>query len=271
MDISKIHCCRECRPSHHLLIKNLKNAVLENPANMPVHFAPGMRGIAEDYIHRNVIKKPEHITGITRMATERKFEWKNGRVLTVSFMGGSKAVRERVAKHAKRWMDFANIEFQFLTGNKKGDIRVTFDKNDGSWSYVGTDLLSYPKDEPTMNLGWLKANTEDEEYSRVVLHEFGHSLGCIHEHERPDNGIPWDKPKVYEYYKETNDWSKEDVDNQVFDKYNKNMIRSSKLDRKSIMMYAVPNELTIGNYQIGWNSVLSKSDKEFISKLYPKH
>jgi hypothetical protein len=51
-----------------------------------------------------------------------------------------------------------------------------------------------------MNYGWLLANTPDQEYSRVVLHEFGHALGAIHEHQHPAAGIPWDKPKVYEYY-----------------------------------------------------------------------
>ncbi len=271
MDLPKIHCCRECRPSHHLLIKNLKNAVLENPGNMPPDLNNNMRGIAEDYIHKNVIKKPEHIGGLSRMATERKFEWKNGRVITVSFMGGNKTVKERITRHAKRWMEFANIGLEFLTGSKKGDVRIAFNTKDGSWSYIGTDILSYPVNEPTMNFGWLKPNTDDEEYSRVVLHEFGHSLGCIHEHERPDNGIPWDKPKVYAYYKETDGWSKKEVDNQVFDKYDKDMIRASKLDKTSIMMYPVPNELSIGNYEIGWNNDLSKADKKFIGSLYPKH
>jgi hypothetical protein len=32
----------------------------------------------------------------------------------------------------------------------------------------------------------------------------------------------------------------------------------------------VPNELTIGNYEIGWNRVLSATDKQFASTAYPK-
>ena len=36
------------------------------------------------------------------------------------------------------------------------------------------------------------------------------------------------------------------------------------------MMYAVPEELTKGRYAIGFNSDLSKEDKTFIGKLYPK-
>jgi len=44
-----------------------------------------------------------------------------------------------------------------------------------------------------MNYGWLRDDTQDEEYSRVVLHEFGHALGCIHEHQQPKFGRVWDK------------------------------------------------------------------------------
>ena len=35
------------------------------------------------------------------------------------------------------------------------------------------------------------------------------------------------------------------------------------------MLYAIPNELTIGDYEVGWNRQLSEVDKEFISTMYP--
>ncbi len=51
-------------------------------------------------------------------------------------------------------------------------------------------------------MGWLEPDTPNDEYRRVVLHEFGHALGGIHEHQSPASGvIPWDKPKVYEIIK----------------------------------------------------------------------
>jgi hypothetical protein len=249
-------------------MKHLKNSVLENPDNMPMGADKKMRGIIEDYAHKNVVKSPANLSSLSRIATERSKEWKSGRKLTISFMGGNKAVKDRIIRHAKRWMEYAKIEFIFLTGTKKGDVRISFDANDGSWSYIGTDLLAQPVDEATMNFGWLTPTTNDEEYSRVVLHEFGHTLGCIHEHERPDNGIPWDLPKVYAYYAQTDGWSKEEVDQQVLKKYDKDLIRASKIDKFSIMMYPVPNELTIGDYEVGWNTDLTKSDKSFIKKLY---
>ena len=269
MKISNIYYCRECRVSHHRAIKDLKNSFLEKPSNLRGVSKTDM-SILEDYARKNVIKKPAHVTSLSRMATERSKEWEKGRRLTVSFLGGKKEVRDRVIRHAKTWMDYANIEFDFTPRNKPGNIRIAFDKDDGSWSYLGTDILSEDLTLPTMNLGWLTPTTNDLEYSRVVLHEFGHTLGCIHEHERPDHGIPWNKPAVYKYYKETNEWGKKVVNEQGFSKYDRSLIRANKLDKKSIMMYSVPEELTIGDFSIEPNDFLSEADKKFIAKLYPK-
>ena len=41
----------------------------------------------------------------------------------------------------------------------------------------------------------------------------------------PITAFPRDKPKVYAYYKETDGWSKEEVDEQVFSKYDITQIR----------------------------------------------
>jgi len=269
MKISDIYYCRECRVSHHRAIKDLKNSFLEKPSNLRGISKKDMT-ILEDYAMKNRIKKPAHLTSLSRMATERSKEWEKGRRITVSFLGGKKQVKDRIIRHAKIWMDYANIEFDFTVRKTPGDVRIAFDENDGSWSLMGTDILSEDKTNPTMNFGWLTPTTDDLEYNRVVLHEFGHTLGCIHEHERPDNGIPWDKPKVYEYYKKTNGWTREEVDDQVFSKYDISQIRANKLDKKSIMMYPVPEALSKGNFAIGWNNGLSEADKKFITKLYPK-
>jgi hypothetical protein len=239
-------------------------------SNLNGSFPENELSVLEDYAMKNVIKKPEHFAVLSRMAVETKKEWKNGRTLTVSFIGGNKQVKDRLIRHANTWMDHANIEFDFKPRKKPGDIRISFRKKDGSWSYVGTEILSIPKNEPTMNFGWLTPTLDDIEFHRVVLHEFGHTLGCIHEHQRPDNGIPWDKPKVYTYYKQMDDWSEEEVDEQVFDKYDVSQLRSNQVDKDSIMMYPVPEELTKGRFSIGWNGNLSAADKKFIAKIYPK-
>ncbi len=270
MKLEQIHMCTECRASHHKLIKNAKNAILENEGNKPRDLSPKNMGILEDYVYKNTIKKPEHIGNIARIAVEIKKTWNPGRRLTVSFMGGTTIMRERIQRHAMDWSKYANIEFDFNPPkNTVADIRIAFDKNGGSWSYLGTEILTIDKKLPTMNFGWLTDATDDEEYHRVVLHEFGHTLGCIHEHSSPLGGVPWDKPKAYQYYQQQG-WTKAEVDEQVFKRYNKDLIRGTAVDKKSIMMYPIPEDITIGQFSVGWNNDLSAADKKFIASMYPK-
>lgn len=271
MDLTQLRICRECRPSIHRALKHAKNAVLENEANQPVQLSTKESGILNDYIFKNTVKKPEHLGMIGRMALETSKIWKNGRRITIGFIGGSKIVRARVQEHAAHWMDFANLEFDFKARkNKVPDIRISFRKNDGSWSYTGTEVLAIDARDPTMNFGWFTDTSDDEDFRRTVLHEFGHSLGCIHEHSSPIGGVPWDKAKAYKYYQETQDWTKEEVNEQLFAKYYVDLIRGTKVDKKSIMMYPIPNGITIGDYEVGWNNTLSRNDKIFIGRMYPK-
>ena len=127
MKIASIYYCRECRVSHHRRIKNLKNAFIENPRNLRGAVSSREIGILEDYSHKNIIKKPEHLVSLSRMATEISKEWKNGRRLTVSFLGGKKEVKDRIIRHAKIWMEYANIEFDFRQRKKPADVRIAFD------------------------------------------------------------------------------------------------------------------------------------------------
>ncbi len=92
----------------------------------------------------------------------------------------------------------------------------------------------------------------------MVLRQFGHLLGLINEHQNPNAGIPWDREKVYRYYRATNGWSRETVDRQLLTPASG---KYRQFDRDSIMMYPIPNELTRGDFETTWNSSLSASDK----------
>lgn len=204
-----------------------------------------------------------------RMAFMKDHGWGSGHKLTVRFLGGEPAVQEKVKKYAKQWADHANINIVFPDSGD-ADVRISFDPG-GSWSQVGTMALGVTnQSKPTMNFGWLDANTADDEYSRVVLHEFGHALGCIHEHQHPAGGIKWNKPAVYEYYKKQG-WDKDRVDRNIFQTYDENLLRrTAEVDRASIMMYPIPKELLDDpSQEVGWNRDLSKTDKDFIGELYP--
>ena len=202
-----------------------------------------------------------------RMAIRTSLLWKPGSELGVRFMGrGGTNLRRRVEDVAHRWEEYANVRFRFGR-MRSAPIRVSF-RPGGSWSYVGTAALSVPDNEPTMNLGWLTDDTEEDEVDRVVLHEFGHALGCEHEHQSPGARIPWDKPKVYAYY-EGLGWPRAMVDEQVLFANSPEGIRWSRFDPDSIMLYPVDEQLTIGTWSAGWNRSLSNTDRAFIRSQYP--
>jgi hypothetical protein len=193
--------------------------------------------------------------------------WPQNKVLRVKLLGGTPTVRTKVQQYAQAWHPYINIRFDFVD-DPDAEIRVAFVPNGLSWSALGTDALKkvwFPNE--TMNLGWLTDDTPDEEYSRVVTHEFGHALGCIHEHQNPDVNIPWNKDAVYRYYSETQGWSKDKVDQNLFRHWEGAL--HSGFDNKSIMLYAVPKELTNGGFEVGSNRVLSDMDKTYIAKVYP--
>ena len=209
--------------------------------------------------------EPEHPT-ISESSPEEIKRWPNGSVLRVRFMDGKPIVQEKVKQYANEWTKYANIRFDFVS-NGHADIRISF-RNAGSWSALGTTALDVPADEPTMNFGWLTPDTPDAEYSQVVLHQFGHALGLIEEHQNPNAHLPWNKEKVYAYLTgPPNYWDKEQVDYEIFKKYNFKDYR--EFDPKSVMMYAFPRELFTTDFETGINTVLSDSDKSFIAKLYP--
>ena len=192
--------------------------------------------------------------------------WKPGRTLNISFIGTINAtVKAKIIQYATQWLTYANLKFKFVA--KDGDIRISTAPG-GSWSYIGTDALTIAKSKATMNYGWFTATTAEDEFSRVILHEFGHAIGAIHEHQHPLGGIPWDKPKVYAYYAQQG-WDKAKVDSNIFAKYASNQLNMTSYDKTSIMHYAVPEDLTIGTYSVGWNRVLSANDKALAKKIYP--
>jgi hypothetical protein len=239
-----------------IIINAAEIAITENPTNQPdIRFSPGL-GIAE-------------FSRLELAALTAK-KWQQERVLSVAFLDGDADVQEKVKKYAHKWSPYTNITFKFVD-NANADIRISFEFDPGrSWSYLGTDSLSIDKNEPTMNFGWLTPNSAEDEFSRVVAHEFGHALGCIHEHQNPDTDIPWNKEKVYKLYKQTNGWDKETVDRNIFQKYSKDITQYSSFDKESIMLYSIPKTLTDGSFEVGWNRKLSDTDKSFIGVMYPK-
>ena len=194
--------------------------------------------------------------------------WSNGSTVTVRFLGGSGALQERVIRFAREWTQYANLNFRVVNGGT-ADIRVGFTQNGSSWSVVGRSSQRMGQDRPSMNFGWLNDRTPDFEVRRTVLHEFGHALGLLHEHQNPEGGIDWDEEAVYAHYLRTQGWDRRTTYNNVMATASHDATQYSAYDAASIMHYPVDDRLTQGSYSVGMNNELSATDKRYIGRLYP--
>ncbi len=51
----------------------------------------------------------------------------------------------------------------------------------------------------------------------MVLHEFGHTLGLIHEHQNPNRPINWNRAAVIaDLSGPPNNWDEETIENNIF-------------------------------------------------------
>jgi serralysin len=191
--------------------------------------------------------------------------WKKNK-LRVAFLDGSEKQKQKVRELAVEWTKYANIKFQFVeTG--ASDIRISF-KSGGSWAYIGTSAEKH-LNQTTMNFGWFDEKTTDEEFSRVILHEFGHSLGLVHEHQSPGATIKWNEAVVIKYYKDKFGWSENATRASIFRKYSEKQVNRSAYDPKSIMHYHIEETWTTDGFTVDWNKKLSEMDKLFIAEIYP--
>lgn len=206
------------------------------------------------------------------LAAETLKMWSPGETIKVylNTSNGSEYIREKVKYYARQWEKIANIKFEFVDGMKLAQIKVMFSRNNQYWSWLGRDVLFNPFNAYTMHLGFPNQDISDDAYSRIILHEFGHALGFIHEHQSPAEGIQWDKEKVYSFFAlEPNKWDKAMVDDQILNKYNKSITNYSAYDKYSIMHYAIPASLTLNGFSTTRNYTFSATDIQYAGMLYP--
>lgn len=200
--------------------------------------------------------------------------WGRGVRLRVAFMGGGDALQERVAALAMAWPDEtgANFSFDFWIGQghdpAEADIRVTFEAGLGSFSVLGRFAQTVDRTQRTMNLGWMTTDLPEPDARAVVLHEFGHALGLVHEHMNPAQPIDWNRDKVRDDMRASQGWSDDKIDANMFRRYDRTEIFGTDVDSSSIMMYPIPPGWTRDGFTVGFNTILSPADKALIREAY---
>jgi len=234
-----------------------------------------------------------------------KTRWPPGQTLRVCFFGGDEVVHELVAQVASEWSEYANLKFDFGPKETRRDcmspstgfsqIRVSFG-GEGYWSLVGTDSVKKANQyQPSLNLegfdtefsgfnGFTTANVvanSAPDMKATILHEFGHAIGLLHEHQNRNlncwNEIIKDGPNgAYAYFrKPPNGWSKDKVDRNLgiataVDPGS----TSGAPDPASIMMYRLPATILRGGasnkcFIDRKNIAVSRLDQQWVASFYP--
>ena len=134
-------------------------------------------------------------TSHMRGLADNYYLWNNGQKIYVRFLSGSNKLQNKIKIFAKEWEKYANISFIFIL-NGNSNVRINLDSTGGHNSLIGTLANSKSQSEKTMNLDTADF-INDHSMKRIVLHEFGHVLGLLHEHFSPISGISWNRAAVY--------------------------------------------------------------------------
>lgn len=255
------HCHMREAEDHH---DSLNAALKENPGNAAI--TPTYEAEPAYSTDEPASRQPRLMVAFTKY-------WARGRTLRIAFLNNPPMTLTRpIIDAAKQWLPYINLKFEFISEGHS-DIRIAFNAQLNS-SELGTDALLVAQDKPTMEFNLRDLYNEDltprPELPRVVLHEFGHALGAVHEHQHPAAGIPWNVPLLTALLGQAG-YSETLIRRNFLDTYEAADFMYTPYDRDSIMHFDIPNALTLGDFEvINVGKTLSRDDIRLMNFIYPK-
>jgi hypothetical protein len=243
-----------------LQVEAAARAIEINPANRP-----NTEGLPQSLMSE--VMPPQ---SLSRLVT--KYWGAKGVNLTVGFMESTSAeLRAKIVKAMNLWN--ANPKYptniKFVESSVDPQVRISRGPG-GYWSYMGTDVLSIPKNQPTMNLEGFTLRTPDSEFLRVPPHEAGHTCAFPHEHTRPEIVVKLDRAKTRELFRRTQGWEAGQVDQQILIAMERSSFKGTpEADPSSIMCYGFPGSITTDGLPIPGGAFINESDHKFASEQYP--
>ncbi|WP_329086565.1 M12 family metallopeptidase [Streptosporangium sp. NBC_01469] len=225
--------------------------------------------------------------------------WLNGTVLHYCFLGGQRdgaqgdggqrdggqgsgargdggrydgEQREVVRRGFQEWKDLGiGLEFAEVADHTEAEVRIGFRRDAGSWSAVGRDALRVGTASRTVNFGWDLTGPHGR---GAVLHQIGHVIGMVHEHQSPYSGILWDEEAVYEDFAgPPNLWPRSRTFHNVIRRLDESEANGPVWDPLSVMGYRFGPGLILEPpcYRAGIAppGTVSELDAAFARRWYP--
>jgi hypothetical protein len=148
-------------------------------------------------------------------------------------------------------------------------------KNQGRWSFIGSESLTVPQDKPTINL---EGFSEVDQIRREnVLHEFGHVLGMLHAEQDPQANC---RAELNLKRFQAMGFTHETIESNFFspemrgkEAPNNGAFISNGIDNQSIMrMFTQPEFFERGEQSRCYGpptDKLSEGDRSLVKMLYP--
>jgi len=197
---------------------------------------------------------------------DRNFFWKK-KLVSVWFIDDKGMLRDEVLQTANEWSKYTGVTFVKALSREKSDIRLSF-ASSGWWSYVGTNALSISKDSVTISLDQLYLEGKEKRRG-IILHEFGHVLGLLHELQSQNFKLEWDEPALFAYYRKEFNVDEAWVRFNIIDKYKEPGAIYCEFDPNSIMIYEIPKGLLKDqSVEFKEATTLSVLDRKYIKLFY---
>ncbi len=202
-----------------------------------------------------------------RYTTYKNIAWKNGQTIRVYFQNGTFQEKAMVEHYAREWERYGNFRFDFRKERKTQKdhaIVIKFEKQRpgvaGS-SSLGRGTTSTKYRSMSLHRG--------RQSSRVVLHEFGHSLGFTHEQNNPKIRSKWKREAAIQYFMKKYKSSRQRIEDWLFNSKHDRGKNWGELDPNSVMAYYFPGKLFKDGKSFGGGSWLTRQDIKGVQRLFP--
>lgn len=171
-----------------------------------------------------------------------------------------------VISSAREWSNYANIDFEFSTGEYDFLIDIYTSSTPATVTLGTHGSTDFQNRLISLNMPVYASLAE---ISHVALHELGHVLGLQHEHQHPDRPFHFD----LDYLLSKCGLGPKDCKSSV--EYNSGRVFEgpgyilSSYDQDSIMHYPVGRPLIVEPVEVEEKEVLSLGDKLMMMRAYP--